>query len=112
MKITKEVKTGVIAILAIALIITGVNFLKGNSFFGGDDVYYGYFPESGGLLPASGVAVNGVGVGKVIAIDYMPHEPIHRKVRITLMFKIKILKYREELRFKLVLWICLIRLYY
>jgi phospholipid/cholesterol/gamma-HCH transport system substrate-binding protein len=83
LKITKEVKTGVIAILAIALIITGVNFLKGNSFFGGDDVYYGYFPESGGLLPASGVAVNGVGVGKVIAIEYMPHEPIDRKVRIT-----------------------------
>ena len=83
MKITKELKIGIIAVLAIALIISGVNFLKGSSFFGGDQVYYGYFPESGGLLPASGVAVNGVGVGKVVSIDYMPNEPIHRKVRIT-----------------------------
>ncbi len=82
MKIKKELKIGIIAVLAITLLITGVNFLKGSSFFGGDDIYYGYFPESGGLLPASGVTINGVGVGKVLAIEFMPNQPENRRVRI------------------------------
>ncbi len=70
MKISKELKAGVIAILAIVLLVCGVNFLKGNSFFGGDDQYTAYFPSSGGLTPATSVYVNGVGVGKVLSVDY------------------------------------------
>lgn len=82
MKFKKEIKIGIIAVLAITVVITGVNFLKGSSFLGNDDFYYGYFPNSGGLLPASSVAVNGVGVGKVISIDYMINEPSENKVRV------------------------------
>ncbi len=70
MKISKELKAGVIAILAIGLLVCGVNFLKGNSFFGGDDQYTAYFPNSGGLTPATSVYVNGVGVGKVLSVEY------------------------------------------
>jgi phospholipid/cholesterol/gamma-HCH transport system substrate-binding protein len=69
MKFSKEIKTGIIVIVAITLLVTGVNFLKGNSFFGGDDVYYAYFPDSGGVLPASNVIVNGVIVGKVLTVE-------------------------------------------
>lgn len=83
MKITKEIKTGLIALLAIALFVSGVNFLKGNSFFGGDDVYYAYFPNSGQLAPASSVTLNGVSVGKVLAVEYVPHEKENRKVKVT-----------------------------
>ena len=83
MKYTKEIKIGFIGILSIALIIVGVNFLKGSSFFGGDDIYYGYFNESGGLMPASSVAVNGVSVGKVTAIEFLPFEKPQRRVRVT-----------------------------
>jgi phospholipid/cholesterol/gamma-HCH transport system substrate-binding protein len=70
LKISKELKAGVIAILAIGLLVCGVNFLKGNSFFGGDDQYTAYFPNSGGLTPATSVYVNGVGVGKVLSVEY------------------------------------------
>ena len=70
MKISKEIKTGVITILAIGLLVAGVNFLKGNSFFGGDDHYYAYFPNSGQLLPSSSVTLNGVIIGRVLAVDY------------------------------------------
>ena len=83
MKITKEIKTGLIALLAIALFVSGVNFLKGNSFFGGDDVYYAYFPNSGQLAPASSVTLNGVGVGKVLAVEYVANESPDRKVKVT-----------------------------
>lgn len=56
-------------ILSTALLIFGVNYLKGNSFFGGDDVYYAYFPTSGALTPSSSVTLNGVEVGKVLTVD-------------------------------------------
>jgi phospholipid/cholesterol/gamma-HCH transport system substrate-binding protein len=83
LKYTKEIKIGFIAIFSIALIVVGVNFLKGSSFFGGDDIYYGYFNESGGLMPASSVAVNGVSVGKVTSIDFLPFEKPDRRVKVT-----------------------------
>lgn len=80
MKFSKEIKTGIIAILAITLLVTGVNFLKGNSFFGGDDLYYAYFPNSGGVLPASNVIVNGVVVGKVLSVDLTNEKDSTKKV--------------------------------
>ncbi len=83
MKISKEVKTGVITLAAIGLLITGVNFLKGNSFFGGDKMYHAFFAESGQLSPGSSVTVNGVTVGKVVAVDYIPTGTPKAKVKVS-----------------------------
>lgn len=80
MKISKELKTGVISIVAIGLLIAGVNFLKGNSFFGGDDVYYVYLSESGGVSPATSVYVNGVVVGKVLEVGLTGKKEENKKV--------------------------------
>lgn len=83
MKISKEIITGIITIVAIGLLVTGVNFLKGNSFFGGDDVYYAYFKESGQLAPASSVTVNGVSVGKVLSVQVFPKNSEDKRVLIS-----------------------------
>ena len=83
MKISKEIKTGIIAIAAVGLLIAGVNFLKGNSFFGGDDVYTVYFPNSGGVAVSGSVIVNGVTVGKVLSIDLTNSKDSTRKVVMT-----------------------------
>ena len=83
MKISKEIKTGVIAIVAIGLLVAGVNFLKGNSFFGGDEVYYAYFPNSGGVAVAGSVMVNGVPVGKITNIELTNSKDSLKKVLIT-----------------------------
>ncbi len=83
MKISKELKTGVIAVFAIALFISGVNFLKGNSFFGGDDVYYAYFPNSGGIAPANNVLVNGVIVGKIVSVNLTHNKDSLKRVLVT-----------------------------
>ena len=83
MKITKEIKTGVIAILAIGVLVTGINFLKGNSFFGGDEVYYAYFPNSGGVTVANSIVVNGVGIGKVLDVSLSGNSDSLKKVKIT-----------------------------
>jgi phospholipid/cholesterol/gamma-HCH transport system substrate-binding protein len=83
LKLSRELKTGLIAVGAIAVLVTGVNFLKGNSFFGGDDVYSAFFPNSGQLAPASQVTLNGVGVGKVLSVEYNPKGTDSTMVKVT-----------------------------
>jgi phospholipid/cholesterol/gamma-HCH transport system substrate-binding protein len=92
MKISKEIKVGVIAILSIVLLVSGVNFLKGNSFFGGDDIYYGYFPNSGGVGPASSIVLNGVPVGKVLKVEYVANNPVDKVVKISFNIQNKDIK--------------------
>lgn len=82
MKISKEIKTGIIAVAAIAMLVAGINFLKGNSFFGGDKKYYAYFPNSGQLAVASNVTLNGVIVGKVLEVEYVPQNALDKRVRV------------------------------
>lgn len=82
MKISKEFKVGVITLLAVGLLIAGVNFLKGHSFFGGDDKYVAYFPNSGMLTAGTSVYINGVAVGKVLSVEYVPGGNVNRMVKI------------------------------
>ena len=92
MKISKEIKVGIIALAAIGLLVSGINFLKGNSFFGGDDVYYAYFSNSGGIIPASSVVLNGVSIGKVLSVENMINQTPEKQVRITFNLQIRNLK--------------------
>jgi phospholipid/cholesterol/gamma-HCH transport system substrate-binding protein len=82
LKLSKELKAGVITLLAIGLLVAGINFLKGNSFFGGDDEYIAYFPNSGNLAPATSVYVNGVAIGKVLSVEYVGTEDSLSKVKV------------------------------
>jgi phospholipid/cholesterol/gamma-HCH transport system substrate-binding protein len=68
LKISKEFKTGLVVILAVTILITGVNFLKGDNLLGGTTEYYAVFDESGFLEPSSAVSLNGVTVGSVKSI--------------------------------------------
>jgi phospholipid/cholesterol/gamma-HCH transport system substrate-binding protein len=81
-RFSKEIKAGLIAIAAIVFLVAGVNFLKGNSFFGGDRIYYAYFPNSGQIAPSNNVTLNGVIVGKVMTIEYVGSNPADKKVKI------------------------------
>lgn len=88
MKIPKELTTGLVTILAIGLLVAGVNFLKGNSFFGGDQVYYAYFPTTGGVTPATSVYVNGVVVGKVLSVELADKNETDSLRRVVMKFNI------------------------
>lgn len=84
LKYTREIKIGIITVFAILIVVSGVNFLKGRNFFGGDSVYFAFFPESAGLAPASDVLINGVSIGKVLKVDYQPNQvSLFRKVKVT-----------------------------
>jgi phospholipid/cholesterol/gamma-HCH transport system substrate-binding protein len=64
-KITKEVKTGVIVIAALAMLIYGLNFLKGVNIFSHSQKLYAVYDHVEGLLPSSPVLINGFHVGQV-----------------------------------------------
>lgn len=89
MKVSKEFKTGVVIILSFLLLLLGVNYLKGNSFFGGDEVYYAFFPSSGSLTPSSSVTLNDVEIGKVLSVKLInPSEYVDPNNRVLVKFSI------------------------
>lgn len=83
MKFSKEIKAALIALMAIVVLIAGINFLKGNSFFGGDDVYTAYFSNSGQLMVSSSVTLDGVEIGKVLSIKSNAKGDSLHKVKMT-----------------------------
>ena len=71
MKITREVKTGIVAVSVIALFIWGFNFMKGlNLFDGPSKTYLTEYDNVQGLNTSSVVTINGVDVGKVVNIKF------------------------------------------
>ena len=70
MKFYKESKIGIIIALAIALLIWGVNFLKGRNLFTGSNHYYAVFSNIGGLKKTSTVSANGYNIGLVSDIFF------------------------------------------
>ncbi|WP_378187720.1 MlaD family protein [Aquimarina sp. W85] len=70
MKFTREVKTGILAVCAIALLIFGYSFLKGKNLLENDRTFYAIYENVEGLIPSSPVTINGLVVGKVISINF------------------------------------------
>ncbi|MDX1829094.1 MAG: MlaD family protein [Lutibacter sp.] len=71
MKVTRELKTGVFAVIVIALFIWGYNYLKGINLFDGKiNTYFTEYNNVQGLNTASVVTINGVEVGKVVNIKF------------------------------------------
>ena len=69
MKITREVKTAVLVLSAIALLIFGYYFLKGNNLLDGSRTFYAVYDDVEGLARSSKVTINGLQVGKVTDIQ-------------------------------------------
>jgi len=71
LKISREFKTGVVAVAVIALFIWGYNYMKGLNLFDGPlKTYKTVYNNVQGLNTASVVTINGVEVGKVVRIDF------------------------------------------
>ena len=67
---TREVKVGIMTIVAIFVLYFGLNFLKGISIFTPVSYYYGSYENLGGLVPSTPVYVKGYKVGQVEKISY------------------------------------------
>lgn len=65
MKFTREVKAGLIALLAIVGFVFLFQFMKGKSLFTTDNIFYAKFDNVEGLAASNPVSINGLKVGQV-----------------------------------------------
>ena len=86
MKFTKEIKAGLIAILAIVGFIILFQFMKGKSLFTTDNIFYAKFDNVEGLAASNPVSINGLKVGQVDQIIPItePDGKIHFVVKVTI----------------------------
>ncbi|WP_313113511.1 MlaD family protein [Aequorivita sediminis] len=70
MKLSKEVKTGILAIGAILLLIFGYSFLKGTNLLEKHREFYVKYDNVEGLAQSAPVTINGLTVGKVQNITF------------------------------------------
>ncbi len=69
MKLTKEVKVGIVAAIAIGFFIYGFNFLKGKDLFSHQRKFYAVYSNIDGLVEANPLMVNGYKVGLIGDIE-------------------------------------------
>lgn len=74
MKLTKEIKTGLLAVFAISTFILGYNYLKGSSLLQKERVFFTVYDNVEGLDLSSPVTLNGLKVGKVQEIVISPQD--------------------------------------
>ncbi len=85
MKITKEIKIALVAIVGILIMYFGINFLKGINLFSTNNYYYMTFKDIQGLGASTPIYADGYKVGTVDAVDfdYAQTGPIKVKADIT-----------------------------
>ncbi|GEQ86469.1 organic solvent ABC transporter substrate-binding protein [Patiriisocius marinistellae] len=71
MRLSREVKTGILAIGAILLFIFGYSYLKGTNLLEKTRTFYVKYDNVEGLAKSAPVTVNGLIIGKVTDIDYV-----------------------------------------
>ena len=73
MKLTKEIKAALFVLLGVFLFLIGFNFLNGTSLFKSEKNLYAIYDQVEGLQSGTTVTVNGLSVGKVSSIDFLPN---------------------------------------
>ncbi|WP_437372015.1 MlaD family protein [Maribacter litoralis] len=71
MKLSRELKTGIIVIGGILLFIMGFSYLKSTPIFDNSKTFFAVYPNVGGLQSGTTVSINGFSVGKVNDIRFL-----------------------------------------
>ncbi|HEY1010092.1 MAG: MlaD family protein [Daejeonella sp.] len=82
MKITNETKVGALAAIAIAILIIGYSFLKGNDVFSSENEFYATYDRVDGLAVSKPVLVNGYQIGRVSDLTLQPNGQILAQFKI------------------------------
>jgi phospholipid/cholesterol/gamma-HCH transport system substrate-binding protein len=79
MKISSEAKIGLIGIATLAIIIWGINYLKGRNILNPDYSLHAYFEDAGGMEESSPVYMQGIKIGYIDHIELLQgiDKPVH-----------------------------------
>jgi len=71
LKLSREIKTGLIVVLGIVCVVFGYSYLKSSSFFNDDLTLYAVYDNVGGLQSGTSVSINGKNVGTVNSVRFL-----------------------------------------
>lgn len=71
MKVSKEFKVGLLAVVSITILYMGFNFLKGSDFFSPNNTFYAVYDNIDGLDVSNPILINGFSVGRVSEIEIL-----------------------------------------
>ncbi|GAB3986910.1 MlaD family protein [Spirosoma daeguense] len=91
MKISQEVKVGLLAVVSLAMLYFGFRFLKGSDFFSSTNKYQVVYDNIDGLTVSNPIKINGLAVGRVKSIAILQDQgnkllvvvEINKDIRIT-----------------------------
>lgn len=86
MKIANETKVGILAVIALAGLILGFNFLKGSSLFQHSKILYALFDNVDGMEVSNAVQVDGLTIGNITAIGETDPD-LSRGILVTITLK-------------------------
>ncbi len=78
--ISKELKVGLLTVVAFSILYWGFNFLKGVDFLSPTRTYYAIFDKVDGLTISNQIVINGYPVGRVDGIAIDPNSPKNRLI--------------------------------
>ena len=87
MRLSKEIKAAFFVLTTILIFIFGFNFLKGSSLLDRQKTIYAVYDEVDGLLVGANVMINGLSIGNVTELDFLPNST---KILVTLKVKDKL----------------------
>ena len=88
MKIKNETKVGILAAVAIAILVLGYSFLKGNDVFTSENSYYATYERVDGLSVSKPIFVNGYQIGRVSGLTLQPNGLILTEFKIDKKYRL------------------------
>jgi len=83
LRISSEAKIGFVVVVAIALLVWGINFLKGANIFSGEREYCAIYSRINNLVEGNPVQLNGFKIGQVSSVYFHPNNSGKVVVRFT-----------------------------
>ena len=74
MNISKQAQIGILAVVTLAMLFFGFNYLKGSDIFSKAKRYYVVYDNVDGLTASNPVTLNGLNVGRVERIDILQNQ--------------------------------------
>ncbi len=82
MKIANETKVGILAVVAIAILILGYSFLRGNDVFSREITLYATYERVDGLTESKPILVNGYQIGRVSKMQLLSDGQIRTEFKV------------------------------
>ncbi len=92
LKLSRELRIGILTVVTLAAFVWSFNFLKGKDLFNRQRTFYATYENVAGLMTANAVTINGLAVGQVSKMGFDPANPKKIVVELNIANSVRIPK--------------------